>query len=117
MLDFLGPSRYCVRAVEEDIEAVFKTAAHTHIPHNRHRPLNPLSALPSSKGKLRIAIKERIRYLAGAYISLASFVDDDDLAFIEDNPTHARTREIYLRVIEDIEKAEKEISEFKIYKE
>lgn len=102
------------RAVEEDIEAVFKTAAHTHIPHNKHRPLNALSTLPSSKAKLRIAIKERIRYLAGAYISLATFIDDDELAFAEENPKHERTRAIYLRVIEDIEKAEKELQDYKI---
>ncbi len=75
------------RAVKEDIEAVFKAAAHTHIPHNRHRPLNPLSALPSSKAKLRIGIKERIRHLAGAYMSLASFIDDDEVGIYGTKPT------------------------------
>jgi hypothetical protein len=99
---------------EDDIDAVLKTAAHTHIPHNRHRPLNALSSLPSSKAKLRIAIKERIRHLAGAYISLATFIDDDDMAFMERNPKSKRTKAIYMRVLKDIEKAEKEIKNFKI---
>lgn len=97
------------RAVEEDdIEAVIKNAAHIRAT-NRHRPLNPLSSLPSSKTKLRIAIKERIRHLAGAYISLATFIDDNELAFIDENPRDARTRAIYTRVIEDIERGEQEI--------
>ncbi len=98
---------------EDDIEAVLKTAAHIHTT-NRHRILNPLSALPHSKIKLRTAIKERIRHLAGAYVSLATFVDDDDLEFIEQNPQSARTREIYLRVIDEIINAEKQIKDFKI---
>jgi len=102
------------RAVEEDIEAVFKTAAHTHIPHNRHRPLNVLSTLPSSKEKLRAGIKERIRYLAGTYISLATFVDDDEVAFMERNPKSKKTKAIYMRVLKDIEKAEREIANWRI---
>jgi len=101
-------------AVEDDIEAVLKTAAHTHIPHNKHRPLNALSSLPSSKAKLRIGIKERIKHLTGAYISLATFVDDDDLAFMERNPKSKKTKAIYMRVIRGIEKAEKEIRNFKV---
>ncbi|MCX6739084.1 MAG: hypothetical protein NT098_03460 [Candidatus Parcubacteria bacterium] len=99
---------------ENDIDAVLKTAAHTHIPHNRHRPLNALSSLPSSKAQLQIGIKERIRHLAGAYISLATFIDDDDLAFTERNPKSKRTKAIYFRVIRNIEKAEKEINQLKI---
>ncbi len=100
--------------MEEDIEALFDTARHTHTPFNRHRPLNPLSALPSSKAKLRIGIKERIRHLAGAYISLATFIDDDDLTHIENNPKSKKTRAIYRRVLRDIEKAKRKIARWKI---
>lgn len=101
-------------AVEDDIDAVLKTAAHTHIPHNRHRPMNALSSLPSSKEKLRAGIKERIRHLAGAYISLATFIDNDDVAFMERNPKSKKTKAFYLRVLKEIEKAEKEMRDFKI---
>lgn len=73
-----------------------------------------MSSLPSSKEKLRIGIKERVKYLAGAYISLASFIDDDDLAFIERNPKSKRAKTIYLRVLKDIEKAQKELSKWRI---
>jgi len=100
--------------VEEDIEAVFDSAKHTHTPFNRHRPLNPLSALPSSKAKLRIGIRERIRHLAAAYISLATFVDDDDLIYIENNPKSKRTKAIYHRVIRDMDKARRKIARWKI---
>jgi len=100
--------------VENDIDAVIKTAAHTHIPHNRHRPLNVLSSLPSSKEKLRAGIKERIRHLAGAYISLATFIDDDEVAFMERNPKSKKTKAIYMRVIKDIEKAETELRKFRL---
>ena len=40
--------------------------------------------------------------------------DLDDLEFIEQNPQSARTREIYLRVIDEIINAEKQIKDFKI---
>ena len=114
MLDFVPRLGTVFRAVKDDIEAVLKTAARTNIPYKKRRPLNALSSLPSSKPKLRIAIKERIRHLVGAYISLATFVDDDDLAFMERNPTSKRTRAIYMRVLRDMEKAEKEIRDFRI---
>lgn len=101
--------------MDEDIDAVLKTAAHTHIPHNKHRPLNALSSLPSSKEKLRAGIKDRMRHLAGMYISLATFVDDDEVAFMERNPESKRTKQIYRRVVKDFEKAEREIGKFNLF--
>ena len=100
------------RTVEEDIEAVLKSAAHIHTT-NKHRILNPTSALPSSKANLRAGIKERIRQLAAAYVSLATFVDDDELAFMEENPRHERTRAVYDRVIRSITKAERDMTYFR----
>ena len=83
------------------------------MPHRRGS-FNPLSSLPEPKAKIKQAIKDRIRMLAGAYISLAGFIDDDDIRFIEDNPKSKKIRAIYLKMLEDMEQAQKEMREFKI---
>ena len=98
---------------DDDIEAVITTAKNIHIPHRRGS-FNPLSSLPEPKAKIKQAIKDRIRMLAGAYISLAGFVDDDDIRFAEINPKSKKTRAIYLKMLEDMETAQKEMREFKI---
>lgn len=102
-----------VCTVEDDIEAVKDAAKHIRRLY-RKGILNPLSSLPEPKIKMRMAIKERIRILAASYISLASFIDDDDLAFAERNPKSKRTKAIYLKVIKDIEKAQSEMQRFKV---
>ena len=98
---------------DDDIEAALATAKNIRMPHRRGS-FNPLSSLPEPKAKIKLAIKERIRLLAGAYISLAGFVDDDDIQFAENNPKSKKTRAIYLKVLEDMEIAKKEMREFKI---
>ena len=98
---------------DDDIEAILATAKNIRMPHRRGS-FNPSSSLPEPKAKIKQAIKERIRLLAGAYISLAGFVDDNDIRFAENNPKSKKTRAIYLKVLEDIETAKKEMREFKI---
>ena len=98
---------------DDDIEVILATAKNIKMPHRRGS-FNPLSSLPEPKAKIKQAIKERIRLLAGAYISLAGFVDDDDIRFAEDNPKSKKTRAIYLKMLEDMETAKKEMQEFKI---
>ncbi|OHA80297.1 MAG: hypothetical protein A2V96_00805 [Candidatus Yonathbacteria bacterium RBG_16_43_6] len=98
---------------DDDIEAILATAKNIRMPHRRGS-FNPLSSLPEPKAKIKQAIKERIRLLAGTYISLAGFVDDDDIQFAENNSRSKKTRAIYLKVIEDMETAKKEMREFKI---
>jgi len=95
----------------DDIEAVIKTAKNIR-PMYRSGIANPISSLPEPKVKLKAAIKERIRLLAGAYISPAGFVDDDDLKVAEDDPE--KTKAIYKKVLEDMETAQEEIRQFKI---
>ncbi len=102
-----------VSDVEEDIEAVKDAAKHIRTKY-RKGILNPLSSLPEPKIKMRMAIKERIRILAASYISLAGFVDDDDLMFAENNPKSKRTRAIYLKVIKNMDRARREMQRFKI---
>ena len=94
-----------------DIEEVIKTAKNIR-PTYRSGIAIPISSLPEPKVKLKAAIKERIMLLAGAYISLAGFVDDDDLRAAEDNPE--KTKAIYQKVLEDMETAQEEIRQFKI---
>ena len=98
---------------DDDIEAVLATAKNIRMPHRRGS-FNPLSSLPEPKAKIKQAIKDRIRMLAGAYISLAGFIDDDDIRFVENNPRSKKTRAIYLKMLEDMKQAQKEIREFKI---
>lgn len=99
--------------MDEDIEAVLRDAKNVRLPHQRGS-FNPLSSLPEPKAKIKQAIKERIRLLAGAYISLAGFVDDDDIRFAENNPKSEKTKVIYQKVLDDMEQAQKEMREFKI---
>jgi len=76
--------------------------------------MNPLSSLPEPKVKLKTAIKDRIRLLAGAYISLAGFVDDDDIKFAEDHPESEKTRAIWQKILDDMDAAREEMRRFKI---
>ncbi|MDD2732272.1 MAG: hypothetical protein PHI53_03715 [Candidatus Pacebacteria bacterium] len=97
--------------MNEDIEAVLRDAKNVRLPHQRGS-FNPLSSLPEPKAKLKQAIKDRIRLLAGAYISLAGFVDDDDIKSVEDNPE--KTKVLYKKVLDDMEAAQREMAKFKI---
>lgn len=98
---------------DDDIEAILRDAKNIRMPHQRGS-FNPLSSLLEPKAKIKQAIKDRIRMLAGAYISLAGFVDDDDIRFAEENPKSKKTRAIYLKMLDDMEAAQKEMQEFKL---
>jgi hypothetical protein len=95
----------------DDIQAVIKAAKDVR-PKYHGWIANPISSLPEPKAKLKAAIKDRIKLLAGAYIALAGFVDDDDLIAAEDNPE--KTKSIYQKVLEDMETAQEEMREFRI---
>ncbi|HWC58015.1 MAG TPA: hypothetical protein VG621_03665 [Candidatus Paceibacterota bacterium] len=97
----------------EDIDAAIRAAKDIRLKY-RKGTLNPLSLLPEPKAKLKAALKDRMRLLAGAYISLAGFVEDDDVLFAERNPRSKKTKRIYLKVLEDMETAQKELRRFKL---
>lgn len=62
-----------------------------------------------------MAIKERIRLLVASYISLASFIEDDLVDFLEGYDTKKNKRRvirIYNCVFRDFEKLRKEIVAF-----
>lgn len=101
---------------DDDIEAIIDASKHFkyHEP-NGTTPFNRISKLPESKKHLKIAIKERIRLLVASYISLASFIDDDLVDFLESADTGKRKGKvirIYNRVFRDFEKMRKEIQAF-----
>lgn len=98
---------------EEDIEAVLRAAKNVR-PRNRHSLLNSLSSLPEPKIKIKTAIKERMRQLAGAYIALAGFVDDDDIRYAERHPKSEKTKAIFMKVLDDIETAQQEMKRFRV---
>lgn len=103
--------------MDEDIEAIIDIAKHIKY---RERPgvapLNRTSSLPDIKRHMKEAIKERIQLLAGAYISLASFIDDDLVDFLEnadEGSDKEKVKKIYTSVIEDMERLRAEIEAFK----
>lgn len=101
---------------DDDIEAIIDAAKHFkyHEP-NGTTPFNRISKLPESKRHMKMAIKERIRLLVASYISLASFIDDDLVDFLESGETKKRKGKviwIYNKVFRDFEKLRKEIQKF-----
>ena len=101
---------------DDDIEAIIDASKHFkyHEPSGT-TPFNRISKLPESKRHLKMAIKERIRLLVASYISLASFIPDDDVDFLKSADTKKRKRKviwIYNRVFKDFEKMRKEIEAF-----
>lgn len=103
--------------MNDDIEAIIDASKHFKYHElSGMSSLNRISHLPESKRHLKVAIKERIRLLAGAYISLASFIDDDLVDFLEnaDEETNKeKIKKIYIDVIENMDQLRKEIKEFK----
>lgn len=101
---------------DDDIEAIIDAAKHFkyHEPSGT-TPFNRMSKLPESKRHLKMAIKERVRILVASYISLASFIDDDLVDFLESDETKKRKGKviwIYNKVFKDFERLRKEISQF-----
>lgn len=63
---------------------------------------------------MRRALKERMRHLAAVYISLATFIDDDEVEFFFNNRKDPRSREIALKVSAAIEQATREMRGFRL---
>ncbi len=95
------------------MDEVRKAAEQVRFPFNRYEILNRLSSLPEPKAKMKKALKDRMRHLAAAYVSLATFVDDEDIEFSFKYKKSRKTRAIYLKVIKNIKKAQKEMWQFK----
>lgn len=96
----------------DDLREVIDAAQ--HFKYHEHREgeiLNRISALPESKPHLKRAIKERIRLLYTAYVSLATFVIDEHVdAMTEIDKEHAKV--IVDEVFVEMERARKELEAF-----
>lgn len=98
--------------MDEDIKKVLDRADHYRFEEEESSVfLNPISALPTSKKRLKKSIVERIHMLIQAYSSLATFVPDETIEYMEENPKSQRTKKIYLKAFDDIEKLKKEAIE------
>lgn len=114
LLDIQIASRYVHVVEEDDMEAVRKAAAKINFPLNRHELFNRVSSLPEPKAKMKKALKERLQFLALAYISLATFIDDEDVEFSFRNKKSKKTKALFFKVIADMEKAKREMRRFKL---
>lgn len=72
--------------------------------------LNRISVLSASKRHLKIALKERIRTLVAAYISLATFVEDEEAFAAADDPK--KSKQTFRRVLRNMEQDDEEIRAF-----
>jgi hypothetical protein len=94
----------------DDIEEVIKRAEHYRFEEEPDVALlNRISALPTSKKRLKKALIERMNLLIDSYTSLATFVPDELVDWLNTNPSPKRARQVYLKVSSNIEKLRYEI--------
>ncbi|MCU0660177.1 MAG: hypothetical protein MUD00_00990 [Candidatus Pacebacteria bacterium] len=100
----------------DDIEAIIDAAKHFKYEETETAyAFNRISQLADSKSNLKRAIKERVRLLYAAYISLASFIPDEDVDYmlgLYGRRTQKRSARIVARVMKEMEVLEKEIRKF-----
>ena len=102
----------------EDIEAVIKASQHFKYEKDESETkyaFNRISDLPESKSNLKRAIKDRIRVLCASYISLASFIADEDAEYLlglHGEQKGKRPIKIMVRMLKEMDRLEKEIREF-----
>ena len=100
----------------DDIEEIIKRANHYRFEDApRATILNAISSLSSSKKNLKRSIKERIRLIAVSYISLGTFVPDEDFEYV--NGLHGegdkeKIKEIFDKVIAEMDKLRKDMEGF-----
>ncbi len=66
--------------------------------------LNRISQLPYSKEDLKRSIIERIETLIAVYSSLATYVPDEVIDWLNEHPKSQESRRVYLGVLKDMEK-------------
>ena len=100
----------------DDIEAVIKASQHFKYEDSEASyAFNKISDLPESKSNLKRAIKERIQLLCASYISLASFLPDEDAEYLlglHGEQKKKRSIKIMMKMLKEMDKLEKEIRNF-----
>lgn len=100
----------------EDFDEIIKRAGHYRFEDApRATVLNAASSLQSSKSNLKRSIQERIRLLAASYISLATFVSDEDFEYINGfhgEPDKERVKEVFDKVLVEMDKLRKDMEGF-----
>ncbi len=96
----------------DDIEKVIQQARNIQFSEkHEHLYANRLSDLPASKDAMKQSLKGRIRLLCGAYISLASYVHDEDFKLLITG-SQRQKRKVYKRVLKEVERNREEIKVF-----
>lgn len=101
----------------DDIEVVIK--AIQNFKYEKDEPekyaFNRISDLPESKSNLKRAIKDRIRFLCASYISLASFIPDEDAEYLlglHGEQKKKRSIKIMMRMLKEMDELEREMRDF-----
>jgi hypothetical protein len=89
--------------VEDRDEIVDKAAHYRFTKEADSAYLNRISQLPNSKENLKRAIIERIEELIVAYSSLATYVPDELIDWLNTHPRTKKSRRVYLSVLRDME--------------
>lgn len=89
----------------EDRDKILDKAAHYRFTKEADSAyLNRISLLPNSKKDLKQAILERIEELIVSYSSLATYVPDELIDWLNTYQGTDRGRKVYLGVLRDMEK-------------
>ena len=94
----------------DDIDEVIRSAQHMKYAEKGEFRVNLISSLPDTIPHLKKALKERIGILYGAYISLATFIPDEDLAEFKKSKKFRKVT--YERIYQNMEKFKEEIKKF-----
>jgi transcription termination factor NusB len=95
----------------EDIDEIFDSARHFALTEAcGPLMLNRISVLSASKRHLKAALKERIQTLVAAYISLGTFVEDEEAFKAADDSK--KSKRMFKRVLRNIEQNDEEIRAF-----
>ena len=99
----------------DDIESVIKEAKRLQQFSERpgHIYAHKQSDLPASIDDMKQSIKDRINILAGAYISLASYISDEEYKVLFSDDVKTKRR-VYLKITTVVEQNRKEIQDFDI---